>query len=117
VAGETNTDYLPRVYPHGFSIPKLSETHFEVLEGVASVLEAIRSIRLNQTTKALWDFVVLNDEVSTEIAVAQVGKDFVVCRTYSHSTINSECILYICILYLSVPMSHGIGSTPFLEKH
>ena len=77
MAGDTNTDYLPRVYPNGFTIPKLSATHFGVLQGVASVLEALRSLRLNQTNNSLvWDFVVLSDEIATGIVVAQVGNDF-----------------------------------------
>jgi propionyl-CoA carboxylase alpha chain len=74
VKGETNTSYLPRVYPNGFSLPKLSVKDFEILQGVASVLEASRCIRLSQPERN-WDFVITDqDDKATVVNVAQSPK-------------------------------------------
>ena len=79
VKGDTNTSYLPRVYPNGFTIPKLSESHFLLLQGVASALEVNRNLRLQQrsSTPSSWDFVVLSEGgATTPINVAQTETGF-----------------------------------------
>jgi len=72
VKGDTDTSYLPRVYPNGFSLPKLSLNHFEILQGVASVLESCRSMRLSQTERT-WDFVITHDDQATVVNVTQAA--------------------------------------------
>lgn len=70
MAGDTNTSYLPRVYPNGFTIPKLTLGHFEVLQSVASVLETLRCVRFNQSGNS-WDYIVTFEDQATEVKVVQ----------------------------------------------
>jgi propionyl-CoA carboxylase alpha chain len=68
VAGETTTSYLPRVYPDGFTIPKLTVGHLEILQSVAGVLESLRSSRFNQSGND-WDYVVSFEDQATEVSI------------------------------------------------
>lgn len=77
VAGNTDTDYLPRVYPDGFTIPKLSESHMNTLKAVSAVLESCRYLRMKVKATS-WDFVVSDQEKSTAINVTKVDNGFLV---------------------------------------
>ncbi|CAG7835880.1 unnamed protein product [Allacma fusca] len=76
VEGATDTSYLPRIYPDGFSIPQLSETNFERLQAFAAVLEAIRTLQLKQKLRS-WDFVVAHGDKSAPVSVKAISDVFV----------------------------------------
>jgi len=74
VNGETDTSYLPRVYPDGFHSPKLSEHNNETLKAVAAVLEACRNLRLNKDVSS-FEFVVSDTDGNTTPLTITVLKD------------------------------------------
>lgn len=63
------------MYPDGFSLPKLTDGHMEMLQSVAGILEARRCLRLHQTLDT-WDFVVSHGETATSLTVRQTEQGF-----------------------------------------
>ncbi len=68
---------MPRVYPDGFTIPKLSESHVDTLKAVAAVLESCRYLRMKVKLSS-WDFVVSDQEKSTAVNVTKTENGFLV---------------------------------------
>jgi len=80
VKGDTDTSYLQRVYPKGFSLPTLSDKHLTTMESMAAIMEVQRSIRLKEPTKS-WDYVVSLGDRSTVVNVVKVKNGFEVSNT------------------------------------
>ncbi|ODN05212.1 Propionyl-CoA carboxylase alpha chain, mitochondrial [Orchesella cincta] len=75
VKGDTDTNYLPRVYPDGFTLPKLSNSHLAILQAISGVLEAKRGLRLHRKVDA-WDYVASHGEQATSVKIVKEQNGF-----------------------------------------